>query len=119
VDPGLWILGVVIALLSALNAIFWGHCVRELGDPRLELDFLLELVFNKWFVLAMGTAFVAALLSYAVLRQMGVLAGRFFLSLGAVATVLACTLVLGERPTLTEWIGILLIIAGALLIGRW
>jgi len=48
-----------------------------------------------------------------------VLAGRFFLSLGAVATVLACALVLGERPTLTEWIGVLLIIAGALLIGRW
>ena len=118
-DPSLWILGAIIALLSALNAIFWGYCVRELGDPRLELDFLLKLIFNKWFALAMGTAFAAALLSYAVLRQMGVLAGRFFLSLGTVATVLACALVLGERPTLTEWIGVLLIVVGALLIGRW
>jgi len=115
----LWILGAIIVLLSALNTIFWGYCIRDLGDPQLELSFLFKLVFNKWFILAMGTAFVAAVLSYAVLRQMGVLAGRFFLSLGAVATVLACALVLGERPTLVEWIGILLIIAGALLIGRW
>jgi len=115
----LWILGVIIALLSALNTIFWGYCIRDLGDPQLELSFLFKLVFNKWFILAMGTSFVAAVLSYAVLRQIGILAGRFFLSLGIVAMVLACTLVLGERPTWIEWIGILLIMIGVTLIGRW
>ena len=64
----LWILGVIIALLSALNTIFWGYCIRDLGDPQLQLSFLFKLVFNKWFILAMGTSFVAAVLSYAVLR---------------------------------------------------
>jgi len=48
----------------------------------------------------MASALAAALLSYAVLREMGVLAGRFFLSLSAVATTLVCTLVLGEKLTL-------------------
>jgi uncharacterized membrane protein len=67
----------------------------------------------------MASAFTAALLSYAVLRGMGVLAGRFFLSLGTVATILACTLVLGERLTLEEWIGIVLIMLGVMLVGRW
>jgi len=113
-----WAFGVLIALLSALNAICWGFAVREVGDPQLSLDFLLRLALNKWYVLALASALVASLLSYAVLREMGVLAGRFFLSLSMVATILACTMVLGEKLTLKEWVGVVLIIVGAVLIGR-
>jgi drug/metabolite transporter (DMT)-like permease len=114
----MWILGLIIALLAAINAICWGFAIREVGDPQLSLDFLFRLAFNKWYVLALASALVASFLSYAILREMGVLAGRFFLSLGAIATILACTLVLGEELTLREWAGIALIMAGALLIGR-
>ena len=113
-----WALGVLIALLSAFNAICWGFAIREVGDPRLSLDFLLRLALNKWYVLALASALVSSFLSYAVLREMGVLAGRFFLSLSMVATILACTLVLGEELTLKGWIGIALILAGMLLIGK-
>jgi undecaprenyl phosphate-alpha-L-ara4N flippase subunit ArnE len=113
----IWFLGVLIALLSALNAICWGFAVREVGDP-LSLDFLLRLAFNKWYVFALASALVASFLSYVVLREMGVLAGRFFLSLSMVATILACTLVLREELTLKEWIGMALIMAGIALIGR-
>jgi drug/metabolite transporter (DMT)-like permease len=67
----------------------------------------------------MASAFTAALLSYAVLKEMGALTGRFFLSLGVVTTILACTLVLGERLTLEEWIGVALIMLGVVLVGRW
>jgi drug/metabolite transporter (DMT)-like permease len=114
-----WVLSLAVALLTAVNAICWGYAIREVGDPQLSLNFLLTLVFNRWFILAMASAFTAALLSYAVLREMGVLAGRFFLSLGTVATILACTLVLGERLTLEEWVGIALIMLGVMLVGRW
>jgi drug/metabolite transporter (DMT)-like permease len=62
---------------------------------------------------------VASFLSYVVLREMGVLAGRFFLSLGTIAMILACTLVLGEELTLKEWAGIALIMIGVILIGEW
>jgi drug/metabolite transporter (DMT)-like permease len=113
----IWALGVLIALLSALNAICWGFAIREVGDLWLSLDFLLRLAFNKWYVLALASALVASFLSYVVLREMGVLAGRFFLSLSIVATILACTLVLGEKLTLKEWIGIALVLAGTTLIG--
>jgi drug/metabolite transporter (DMT)-like permease len=106
-------------LLTAINAICWGYAIREVGNPQLSLNFLLTLVFNRWFILAMASAFTAALLSYAVLKEMGVLIGRFFLSLGTIATILACTLVLGEQLTLEEWLGIVLIIIGVMLIGRW
>lgn len=106
------------AALSAVNAIAWGYAVRTVGEPALSLSFLLRLVFNKYFIIAMAVAFAAAVLSYVVLREMGVLAGRFFLSLNIVATVVACTAVLGERLGPVEWLGIALITVGVLLIGR-
>jgi len=115
----IWVLNILVALLAAINAIAWGYTIREVGDPQLSLSFLLKLVFNKWFILAMMSAFTAALLSYIVLRELGVLAGRFFLSLSVVTTVVACTLILGEQLTLKQWIGLVLIIVGVILVGRW
>lgn len=114
----LWVISLVYAVLSAVNAIAWGYAVRTVGEPAFSLSFLLRLVFNKYFIIAMAVAFTAAVLSYVVLREMGVLAGRFFLSLNIVATIIACTLVLGERLSLTDWVGIALVTAGVLLIGR-
>jgi len=114
----LWLMNLTIAILSAVNAISWGFCVREVGDPQLSVGFLFKLVFNRWFILAMASAFAAALLSYVVIREMGVLVGRFFLSLGYVATILACLFVLHEKVAPQQWVGILLILAGIALLGR-
>jgi drug/metabolite transporter (DMT)-like permease len=114
----IWVLGISIALLTALNTISWGFAIREIGDPQLSLDFLLRLVFNKWYVLALVSALVASILSYAVLREMGVLVGRFFLAISAVTTILAATLFLGEKLTLKELIGVTIIMIGVVLIGR-
>jgi drug/metabolite transporter (DMT)-like permease len=118
VTPPIWTLGILIALLTALNTISWGFAIREVGDPQFSLDFLLRLVFNKWYILALASALVASILSYAVLREMGVLVGRFFLSLSMVVMILAGTLVLGEKLTLKEWVGMFLILAGSLLVAR-
>jgi drug/metabolite transporter (DMT)-like permease len=118
VTPLIWTLGILIALLTAFNTISWGFAIKEVGDPQLSLDFLLRLVFNKWYVLALASALVASILSYAVLREMGVLLGRFFLSLSMVAVILASTFVLGEKLTSKEWIGVTIIMIGVLLIGR-
>jgi drug/metabolite transporter (DMT)-like permease len=79
---------------------------------------LLRLVFNKWYLLALASALVASILSYAVLKEMGVLVGRFFLSLIIVAVILASMFVLGEKPTSKEWIGVTIIMIGVVLIGR-
>jgi len=95
-----------------------GYCTREVGSPQLSLRFFFGLVFNKWFIAASIAGFVAALVNYVILKEMGVLVGRFFLSLNIVAMILTCTFVLGEGPTTTEWIGIALILMGVLLLGR-
>jgi len=118
-NQSIWTLGVLIALLSALNTIFWGFAIREVGDPQFSLDFVLRLAFNRWYIFALASALVASFLSYAVIKDMGVLAGRFFLSLSMVAVILTSTLVLEESLTLKEWIGIALIFIGVALVGRW
>lgn len=112
------LLGIAISLLAALNTVFWGYAIKEVGSPRLSLGFAFNLIFNKWFILAMVTAFIASILSYIILRELGILIGRFFLSLQSVAIVLASILVLREQPTMNDWIGIALIIMGVMLLGR-
>jgi len=117
-NANIWLLGIGIALLTAINTICWGYAIRDVGDPQITLKFLFRLLINKWFILALISAFLASLLSYGVLKEMGILAGRFFLSLGIVATILACTLVLGEKLTVKELIGVTLITVGVILIGK-
>lgn len=107
-----------MAGLSAVDAVAWGFAIREVGDPELSLAFLLKLITNKWYLLAMSLGFVTSVLSYAVMREVGVLMGRFFLMLSVVAVVLACVLVLREPLSLEKAVGMALIIAGVLIIGR-
>ena len=111
VNTTIWILGVIFAL-PTLNAMCWGYATIEVGNPQLALNLLFKLTFNKWFIMS-----IASILSLA-LKEMGVLADRFFLSLSAVATILVYTFMLGEAPTLMEWIVIMLVMSGVLMIGR-
>lgn len=111
-------LNAIIALLAAVNAVFWGFCIRDLGKPVLSLDFVLRLCFNKFFIVALGSAFVAALVKYTLVEAMGVLKSGFFLATTTVVTILACYLVLGERLGPIDWIGIGLILAGVFILGR-
>jgi drug/metabolite transporter (DMT)-like permease len=115
----LWLVNIAVALLAAINTVAWGFCVREVGDPKPSIEFLIRLVLNKWFILAMASAFTASILSYIVLQRMGVLAGRFFTSLSMVATMLAGVLILKEKFDSLSLIGMALIIIGAILIGKY
>lgn len=114
----LWLVNIAVALLAVINTIAWGFCVREVGDPKPSIEFLIRLAFNKWFILAMASAFTASILSYIVLQRMGVLAGRFFLTLQMIATILAAYIVLGERLPPWRWVGVLMIFTGVVLIGK-
>jgi len=115
----MWALNVLIAILAALNTLFWGLCIREVGSPSMSLDFLFKLGFNRFFILALASAFIASLLTYSVLASLGVMRGRFFLATGAIATILVAHFILGERMEPIHWLGIGLILIGALLLGRW
>ncbi|MEM4655249.1 MAG: hypothetical protein QXL34_07175 [Thermosphaera sp.] len=114
----IWMITTIIALLSAINAIAWGFVIRELGEPELATEFVIRLVFNKYFILAMVSAFAASILSYVILRELGVMAGRLFLSLSTVATMIVSIVVLRESYDLKTWIGISLMIVGSLILGR-
>lgn len=114
----LWLINFIIALLTAINVIAWGYAIRSVGNPEFSLRFIIKLILNKWYLLAISAAFVSSLLSYTILRSKGVLAGRYFLSLSHVATILTAVLVLGENLKPIEWIGLILVVIGVILIGR-
>jgi len=119
-NASMWALGLAIALLAAVNAVCWGYAIREVGDPQMTLNLLFRLSSTDGsYLLVLALAFIVSILSYAMLREMDVIAVRFFLSLGIVAMVLADVLVLKETLTPTACAGMLLIMIGVLLIGRW
>ena len=55
----LWILNGIICLLSVVNAVSWGYCVKEVGSPHLTIEFLFKLAFNRFFISAMASALLA------------------------------------------------------------
>ncbi|MEM4591042.1 MAG: hypothetical protein QW555_04335 [Nitrososphaerota archaeon] len=114
-----WYVGLIVAGLVGLNTFFWGMAVREVGQPDVSVRFLINLFFNRWFILAMVTGFTVAVLSYWVYSAMGVMLGRFFLSMSIVSIVVVGYFLLREVVSIEQWIGIALIITGALLIGRF
>lgn len=114
----LWLINITIALLTAINVIAWGQVIKSVGEPELTLNFFIKLVLNKWYITALLAAFAVSILSYIVLKQRGVLAGRYFLSLSHIATIVSAVVILGERLRPAEWLGIILIVIGVVLIGR-
>jgi drug/metabolite transporter (DMT)-like permease len=107
-----------VAFLSAINTVAWGLCIREVGDPKPSIEFLIRLVFNKWFIPTMASEFTASILSYIVLHRMDVLTGIFFLSIQMIAMILTAYLVLRERLPLRKRVGVLMIFTGVVLIGK-
>ncbi len=113
-----WYVGFLVAVLVGLNTLFWGLTLREVGQPEASLRFFFTLFLNRWFILAMLTGFTVAVLSYWVYNEMGVMLGRFFLSMSIVSIVLVGYFLLRESVTIQQWVGIILIVIGALLVGR-
>ena len=113
-----WIINIFIAFLAAFNAFCWGNVIKEIGAPHFTPRFLLTLVLNKYYIMAIASALMMSMIRYSVLQEMGVLLGGFFLSLRTVATIIICVFILGEKITPRSWIGIVLIMIGIILVGR-
>lgn len=114
----IWLVALLVVVLVGVNTFLWGSALREVGRPDVSVGFLLKLFLNGWFILAMVTGFTVAVLSYWVYSELGVMLGRFFLSMSIVSIVIVGRFLLNEAVTIQQWIGVALVIAGALLIGR-
>jgi drug/metabolite transporter (DMT)-like permease len=103
--------------LAALNTYAWGLCIREVGEPYSKVDFIFRLIFNRWFILAMASAFAISLLSYIVFRRVGIIVGRFLLTIQLVITIIVAHQVFNESISTRDLLGIILIIMGIILLG--
>jgi uncharacterized membrane protein len=113
-----WIVTAVVILANVLgnSSLSWGVKQRATAlafSPRQYL----EAVFSPWVCLGIG------LLTLWLLSRMALLSWAdlsFVLpvtALGYVLTALAGKLLLGEQISPQRWIGTLLIVAGAILVG--
>jgi len=112
-----WLLNIITAVLTGINTLCWGLCVKDVGKASLSLEFLLKLGFNKYFILSMITAFSAMLLRYHIRQGMGIVKSGFFLMFSTIVVVVVGYVFLGEKLTLTDWFGTGLILGGVFILG--
>ena len=113
----IWILNLIIAILTGVSILCWGYCIKDVGLPVLSLGFLIKLAFSKFFIMAMGLGFIAALLKYFIVQDLGVLKASFFLMTSSIAIILVSVFLLGEKITFWNCFGIVLVLSGVWLLG--
>jgi drug/metabolite transporter (DMT)-like permease len=112
----LWWYDAAVILLSAANAVLWFEAIKHVGTPSFTLDFLFKLGLNPFFLSAIFTALCTSVLSYWVLYSLGIGAGRLFLEVSVIATVLTSQFLLKQGLSQWQVIGFVAIMAGVLLV---
>ena len=113
----LWEINGGVVLLSVVNTVFWFYAIKQVGSPNItSLSFLLKLGFNPFFLCAISSALAISVVSYYVLYAIGIGAGRAFLTIGLVATIITSTVLSGQKPSNLEIVGFVVVIIGTLLI---
>jgi drug/metabolite transporter (DMT)-like permease len=115
----MWILNLIIVCLMGINVLAWGYCIKDVGLPVFTVEFLLKLTFNKFFIIAMLSALIAALLKYSVVQRLGVFRGNFFLLTSSIVTVLIAYFVLNEKFTFLHCLGVGLVLLGVYILGTY
>ncbi len=105
-----------MGLIGAFITYCWGNVIKEVGSPQVSFKFILSLFSNKYYIMAMSSGFFTSVLRFTVLKKMGILEGRFFLSLNSVINILVMVYVLGEETTRRTWLGIAIILIGSIII---
>jgi drug/metabolite transporter (DMT)-like permease len=105
--------------LVVVNTVFWGLAIRQVtpgGSVQYNLQFVLKLGTNPYFILAMVSALAATLVQYYARATLGLAKGGLFYSLGTVALVFTSYFAFGEKFTWENALGIILIMVGTVLV---
>lgn len=112
----IWLANGAFVLLTIFNTIFWGYSIQSVGAFTMSISFLLKLGTNFWFILAMISALAATIFTYYILATIGIAKGRLFLTTGSIAVIITSYFVFHEQFTQKSWIGIILVLIGAVLL---
>lgn len=87
-----------------------------MGGFQLSAQFLWKLGMNPWFLMAMGSALAASLVSYFVIASIGIAKGRLFLTTANVAYLVTSYFVFGEKFSPDNLLGVAFVLVGASLL---
>lgn len=121
VRPAMWtgmLLVVLLALVMGVGGVSFGLAFRHLGEFRADGGFLQTWILNPYVLIALALGVGARVMHYVLLKFYNVSQVTLLAALSIVATLILARLVLDERLTGTQSAGALLIVAGALLVGR-
>lgn len=102
--------------LGALGQLFFKIATESVKDRVQLADFYLALAMNYNLWLGFISYGLSFLIWLRILTKFDLSYARPMVGLGYVATVILAVLVLGEKVTLMRWIGIMLTVAGIVLL---
>lgn len=111
------VINIVFGIVAAFGTISLGLAFRDLGAFKLSIPYIWSLIINKWFLVAIILGFGSIFLRFAILKSQGVSQSSFFLQTSLIAVYVLAYFILGEQFTFKAWIGAILILIGAFLIG--
>jgi undecaprenyl phosphate-alpha-L-ara4N flippase subunit ArnE len=106
---------IVVGFLAGGQLLFRKTAVG--APPLLTWDGMTSLLVNPFFLLALALYAIATLLWVSVLQHVPLSRAYAFNALSFIAVPVASILVFGEQPTLRLGVGLVLVVAGLILIG--
>jgi len=111
------IINLIFSVAAAVGTVALGLAFKEFGAFKFSIPYLWSLATNKWFILALVFGFGSVFLRYAILKVQGVAQSSYYLQTSLIAVLLLSHFVLGEQFGIKSWIGAILILIGAFIIG--
>jgi len=110
-------INVAFAIAAAVGTVALGLAFRDLGAFKVSLPYVVTLMLNKWFILAVSLGFGSMFLRYAILKAQGLAQSSYYLQTSLIAVYVLAYFVLGEQFTPRAGVGAVMILVGAFLIG--
>jgi drug/metabolite transporter (DMT)-like permease len=114
----IWEYNALIVFLTGVQTIALGYALVSVKDPQLNLQGIFAIGFNPWFIVSLVMGIFLSVFSFYVKHVMGLSAGQLFLTLPTIAVLIVGYTIFGNRLSLEQIIGMVLILGGIVLVGQ-
>lgn len=111
-------LNIAQGLLFGFSMLCYGNASRLVGSPSISIDYISKLLFNPYFLLAIGLNVVGVIGRMWVIELVGVSRTQFISPIIFITSTLLILIVAREKIEIQHWVGALIILFGALMVSK-